>query len=186
MKALVGVYGVYDLVEMWQRYQLQSPRENNIENFMGVAPMEDPQRYFEASSINYATFANNQIGVFLAVGTEDDLVDRRVQTDAFLRRLKQAGFCAHLHPAGRAALLGRRSDRRARQLFRLHGPAPHPLPEGAAVTGQSHNTSCACLLLNISLDYKPKLTYESHIPLTRGVSGDDPDGGAGCGVDRGS
>ena len=92
VKALVGVYGVYDLVEMWQRYQLQSPRENNIENFMGAAPMEDPQRYFEASSINYATFANNQIGVFLAVGTEDDLVDRRAQTDAFLMRLKQAGF----------------------------------------------------------------------------------------------
>jgi acetyl esterase/lipase len=92
VKALVGVYGVYDLVEMWQRYQLQSPRENNIENFMGVAPMEDPQRYFEASSINYATFANNQIGVFLAVGTEDDLVERRAQTDAFLMRLKQANF----------------------------------------------------------------------------------------------
>ena len=92
VKALVGVYGVYDLVEMWQRYQLQSPRENNIENFMGAAPMEDPQRYFEASSINYATFANNQIGVFLAVGTEDDLVNRRAQTDAFLMRLKQAGF----------------------------------------------------------------------------------------------
>jgi acetyl esterase/lipase len=92
VKALVGVYGVYDLVEMWQRYQQQSPRENNIENFMGVAPMEDPLRYFEASSINYATFANNQIGVFLAVGTEDDLVDRRAQTDAFLMRLKQANF----------------------------------------------------------------------------------------------
>jgi acetyl esterase/lipase len=92
VKALVGVYGVYDLVEMWQRYQLQSSRENNIENFMGVAPMEDPLRYFEASSINYATFANNQIGVFLAVGTEDDLVDRRAQTDAFLMRLKQANF----------------------------------------------------------------------------------------------
>ncbi|MEA2957293.1 MAG: hypothetical protein QOJ58_2793, partial [Alphaproteobacteria bacterium] len=32
VKALIGVYGVYDLVEMWQRYLLQSPRENNIEN----------------------------------------------------------------------------------------------------------------------------------------------------------
>ena len=77
---------------MWQRYQLQSPRENNIENFMGCVPMDDPQRYFDASPINYATFANNQIGVFLAVGTEDDLVNRRAQTDAFLLRLKQANF----------------------------------------------------------------------------------------------
>jgi acetyl esterase/lipase len=92
VKALIGVYGVYDLVEMWQRYQLQSPRENNIENFMGCAPMDDPRRYFDASPINYATFANNQIGVFLGVGTEDDLVNRRSQTDAFLLRLKQANF----------------------------------------------------------------------------------------------
>jgi len=70
VKAFVGVYGVYDLVE----------------------PMDDPQCYFDASPINYATFANNQIGVFLAVGTEDDLVNRRAQTDAFLLRLKQANF----------------------------------------------------------------------------------------------
>ena len=77
VKALIGVYGVYDLVEMWQRYLLQSPRENNIENFMGASPMDDPKLYFEASSINYATFANNHIGVLLSVGTEDDLVDRR-------------------------------------------------------------------------------------------------------------
>src|SRR6266508_59041 len=92
VKALVGVYGVYDVAEMWQRYQLQSPRENNIENFMGAAPMDDPRLYFDASPINYATFANNQIGVFLSVGTEDDLVDRRAQTDVFLMKLKQANF----------------------------------------------------------------------------------------------
>src|ERR1700704_1315194 len=92
VKALVGVYGVYDLVEMWQRYLVQSPRENNIENFMGVAPIENPRLYFDASPINYATVANNHIGVLLSVGTEDDLVDRRAHTDAFLMRLKQANF----------------------------------------------------------------------------------------------
>jgi acetyl esterase/lipase len=92
VKALVGVYGVYDLLEMWQRYLIQSPRENNIENFLGAAPMDDPRLYFEASPINYATTANNQIGVFLSVGTEDDLVNRATQSDAFLLRLKQAGF----------------------------------------------------------------------------------------------
>lgn len=92
VKVLIGVYGVYDLTDMWQRYQLQSPRENNIENFLGASPMDDPRLYFDASPINYATFANSQIGVFLSVGTEDDLVDRRTQTDAFLLRLKQASF----------------------------------------------------------------------------------------------
>ncbi len=94
VKALVGVYGVYDVAAMWQRYQLQSPRENNIENFMGTSPMDDPRLYFDASPVNYATFANNQIGVLLCVGTEDDLVDRRTQTDAFLLKLKQANFFA--------------------------------------------------------------------------------------------
>src|SRR3982074_1921035 len=92
VKAFIGVYGVYDLVEMWQRYQLQSPRENNIENFMGASPMDDPKLYFEASSISYATFANNHIGVLRRVAPGDDLVDRRAPTDAFLLRLKQANF----------------------------------------------------------------------------------------------
>jgi acetyl esterase/lipase len=92
VKVLVGVYGVYDLVHMWQTYLTQSPRENNIENFMGAAPMDNPRLYFDASPINYASFANNQMGVLLAVGTEDDLVDRRAQTDAFLLKLKQANF----------------------------------------------------------------------------------------------
>jgi acetyl esterase/lipase len=92
VKALVGVYGVYDIEAMWQTYLRQSPRENNIENFMGASPMDNPQLYFDASPINYATFANNSIGVLLSVGTEDDLVDRRIQTDVFLTKLKQANF----------------------------------------------------------------------------------------------
>jgi len=94
VKVLVGVYGVWDILEMWHRYQATSPRENNVEKFLGCAPMDDRRPYFEASPINYATFANNKTAVFLACGTEDDLVDRRPQTDAFLLALKQAGFFA--------------------------------------------------------------------------------------------
>jgi acetyl esterase/lipase len=94
VKVLVGVYGVYDLVEMWQAYRLTSPLDNNIENFIGVAPTENRQLYFDASPVSYATYANNKTAVLLACGTEDDLVDRKVHTDAFLRALKQAGFFA--------------------------------------------------------------------------------------------
>jgi acetyl esterase/lipase len=92
VKVLVGVYGVYDLIEMWERYRADSPRDNNIENFLGCSPMEDRRIYFDATPINYATYANNQTAVLLSCGTEDDLVDRRRNTDAFLRALKQAGF----------------------------------------------------------------------------------------------
>jgi len=55
VKAFVGVYGVYDLVEMWQRYRIESPRDNNIENFMGCSPMEDRKLYFDATPISHAT-----------------------------------------------------------------------------------------------------------------------------------
>jgi acetyl esterase/lipase len=94
VKALIGVYGVYDLVEMWQAYRLNSPLDNNIENFIGASPMENRQLYFDASPVSYATYANNKTAVLLACGTEDDLVDRKAHTDAFLRVLKQAGFFA--------------------------------------------------------------------------------------------
>jgi acetyl esterase/lipase len=92
VKVLVGVYGVYDVKQMWDRYRLASPLDNNIENFLGAAPIADRKLYFDASPISYATVANNRVAVLLGVGTEDDLVDRTTQTDAFLLALKQAGF----------------------------------------------------------------------------------------------
>jgi len=77
---------------MWQKYNLQSPKENNIEKFIGVSLSENRQLYFDASPISYAVTANNKVAVHLSVGTEDDLVDRRAHTDAFVLALKQAGF----------------------------------------------------------------------------------------------
>jgi acetyl esterase/lipase len=94
VKALVGVYGIYDALEMWQRYEIDSPMANNIENHVGVPPMQDRRAYFDASPISYATVSNNKIAVLLSCGTEDDLVDKARQTDAFLLALKQAGFFA--------------------------------------------------------------------------------------------
>jgi acetyl esterase/lipase len=94
VKALIGVYGVYDLAAMWEAYRLASSLDNNIENFLGAALPENRQLYFDASPISYATYANNKTAVLLAYGTEDDLVDRRPHSEAFLKALKQAGFFA--------------------------------------------------------------------------------------------
>jgi acetyl esterase/lipase len=91
VKAFAGVYGVYDVAEMWQKYNLQSPKQNNIEMFLGAALPDNRQLYFDASPISYAVTANNKVAVHLSVGTEDDLVDRRANTDAFVLALKQAG-----------------------------------------------------------------------------------------------
>ncbi len=91
VKVLAGVYGVYDVAEMWQTYNQQSS-ENNIAKFLGASLPENRQLYFDASPISYATVANNKVAVHLSTGTEDDLVDRKANTDAFVLALKQAGF----------------------------------------------------------------------------------------------
>ena len=92
VKALVGVYGVYDMVAMWTTYQIHGGVDNNIQKFLGASPMENRQLYFDASSTSYATFANNKIGVLLVSGTQDDLVDPKQHTEPFQLALKQAGF----------------------------------------------------------------------------------------------
>jgi acetyl esterase/lipase len=92
VKVFAGVYGVYDLAEMWGKYNIQSPKQNNIEWFLGKSLAEDRKLYFDASPISHAITANNKVAVHLSVGTEDDLVDRRANTDAFVLALKQAGF----------------------------------------------------------------------------------------------
>ena len=96
VKALIGVYGVYDLAAMWTTYQIQGGLDNNIQKFLGAPPMENRQLYFDASPISYATFASNKIGVLLATGTADDLVDPKEHTQPFLLALKQAGFLSGL------------------------------------------------------------------------------------------
>jgi acetyl esterase/lipase len=92
VKALIGVYGVYDLAAMWTTYQIQGGADNNIQKFLGAPPMADRQLYFDASSISYATYAGNKIGVLLVTGTQDDLVDPKQHTEPFQLALKQAGF----------------------------------------------------------------------------------------------
>lgn len=96
VKVLAGVYGVYDVAHMWQTYNQQSS-ENNIAKFLGASLPENRQLYFDASPISYATVANNKVAVHLSTGTEDDLVDRSANTDAFILALKQAGFFVRSH-----------------------------------------------------------------------------------------
>jgi acetyl esterase/lipase len=94
VKALVGVYGVYDMAANWAHFEAQTPTDNPTDIFLGAPPMQDRKLYFEASPISYATLAKNKVAVFLSWGTEDDLVDCATQSEAFLRALKQAGFFA--------------------------------------------------------------------------------------------
>jgi len=54
VKVFAGVYGVYDVAEMWGKYNVQSPKQNNIELFTGASLADNRQVYFDASPISYA------------------------------------------------------------------------------------------------------------------------------------
>ena len=46
VKVFAGVYGVYDVAEMWQKYNAQSPKQNNIEWFIGALAAGKPPALF--------------------------------------------------------------------------------------------------------------------------------------------
>jgi acetyl esterase/lipase len=92
VKVLIGVYGIYDLVGQWHLSQIGNPSDNLVESYLGASPMQDRRIYFDASPLSHAVIGNNQTAVYLGWGTEDDVVDHRAQSHAFLLALKQAGF----------------------------------------------------------------------------------------------
>jgi acetyl esterase/lipase len=93
VKAVVGIFGVYDLAAQWQHDLLSRPNDNITQSFLGVPLFEDRQRYFDASPLSYVTTANAGTAFLLAWGTHDDVVDP-AQSEAFMLALKQAGFYA--------------------------------------------------------------------------------------------
>jgi acetyl esterase/lipase len=92
VKAVVAFYGIYDMVPQWMHDQINRPRDQIVEKFLGKTPMDDRKIYFDASPISYATRANNKTSFFLTWGTADDIADPATQSEAFLLALKQAEF----------------------------------------------------------------------------------------------
>jgi acetyl esterase/lipase len=92
VKAVVALYGIYDMVQQWNHDQVGRPSDQIVEKYLGVPPMADRKLYFDASPLSYATVANNQVSFLLAWGTEDDIVDEPHQAEPFLLALKQARF----------------------------------------------------------------------------------------------
>ena len=92
VKAVIGFYGVYDMMAQWQHDLVARPRDNIAEKFLGTAPTTNRQVFFEASPISYATVSRNSTRFLLIHGTDDDIVDPPTQSLAFLNALTQAGF----------------------------------------------------------------------------------------------
>ena len=94
VKAVVGVYGVYDMLRQWEHDQIARPRDQITEKFLGASPMLNRKVFFESSPISYATVDKNATRFLLVYGTNDDIVDSATQSTAFLTALKQAQFIA--------------------------------------------------------------------------------------------
>jgi dipeptidyl aminopeptidase/acylaminoacyl peptidase len=91
VRAVIGVYGAYDLSGQWEHDLTTRPTDNITEKFMGFPPMQDRRAWYAVSPISHAIFANNSTAFLLAWGTDDDIVDPK-QSEAFLTALKQARF----------------------------------------------------------------------------------------------
>ena len=92
VKAVVGFYGVYDMLAQWQHDLVTRPRDNISEKYLSAAPHTNRKVFFEASPISYATVDRNSTRFLLIHGDHDDIVDPATQSAAFLLALKQAGF----------------------------------------------------------------------------------------------
>ncbi len=92
VKAVVSVYGVYDLAAQWNHDLSTRPRDSIVAKFLGKQLYEDRQLYFEASPLSHVTVRANAPAFYLAWGTEDDIVDQPTQAIPFRDALKQAGY----------------------------------------------------------------------------------------------
>lgn len=91
VRCCIGFYGVYDLAAQWQHDLVARPKDQITEKFLGAAPIDDRQLYFDASPISYVTRGNRETAFFIAYGTEDDVVEVETQSEAFVLALKQSG-----------------------------------------------------------------------------------------------
>ena len=92
VKAVVSIYGVYDLTAQWNGDLSSRPRDSIVAKFLGKPLYEDRQLYFSASPLSYVTVRPNAPSFYLAWGTEDDIVHQPTQAVPFRDALKQAGY----------------------------------------------------------------------------------------------
>jgi len=96
VKAVVGFYGIYDMLAQWQQDMTVTPGDSITQDFLGVAPAQNRQLYVESSPITYAKAEHKEVRFLLFHGSRDNLVDPQSQSGAFLATLTRAGFLARL------------------------------------------------------------------------------------------
>ena len=113
VKAVVGFYGVYDMLAQWQHDLIAAaarPHHRKIPRRLADA---EPPHLFRrlADQLRHRRKAEKLRTRFLLIyGTDDDIVDPQTQSQVFLNALKQAGFFARsIVVPGLGAFLGERA-----------------------------------------------------------------------------
>ncbi|MFV3126962.1 alpha/beta hydrolase fold domain-containing protein [Niveispirillum sp. KHB5.9] len=93
LRALVGIYGVYDLFSHWQADLAGNagPGKDAAARMLGADPYDDPGLYADASPLRQVRRVGNGLPVLLAWGTHDSDV-LPGQSEGMLTALRQAGF----------------------------------------------------------------------------------------------
>ena len=94
VKAVVGFYGVYDMLAQWEHDQITRPRDQITEKLLGGPPMISRKIISRRRPLSYVTIDKKSTRFLLVYGREDDIVDPTSQSEKFLTALKQAGFYA--------------------------------------------------------------------------------------------
>src|SRR5260221_5369943 len=91
VKACVPIYAVLDLSRPWRHEQISRPRDQIVEKFLGASLIDDRRIYFDASPLSHVSSKNNGTAFLVAWGSEDDVVDDKEQSEAFLEAQNLAG-----------------------------------------------------------------------------------------------
>lgn len=94
VKALVAVYGIYDMYAQWLNDISRNldMRDSRSQKLIGCTPFENRQLWFDASPISWLGHSRHKPQVFLAYGTADDAIDITIQSEPFQRVLRLAGY----------------------------------------------------------------------------------------------
>ena len=94
LKALVGIYGIYDMAAQWQDDHAHRPDDDIVGDYLGTTPQQAPALYADASPLMQIHAGAGSPAVLLVWGTRDDRVDSKAQSKAFLKALQDKGYAA--------------------------------------------------------------------------------------------
>jgi acetyl esterase/lipase len=102
VRAMVGIYGVFDLIAQFEHDLVNRTSDQITQQLLGVSALDDRRAYFEASPLSHVVRRPNAPAFLIGWGTDDDVVDWTRQSAPFLAALKRTGHVARALPVAGA------------------------------------------------------------------------------------